>query len=289
MKKLFAILLCILLLAGCAETYDGPTETKQVLSEYEVRHYYSFFDWEAEQSISRSTYAYDIYGNRVRELSYDNGELVQETRMKYDEQGREISRTDIDREGWFPIIEGHNKRTYDEQGRVLSYSYHNGWGVEQSRSTYTYDDEANTMTWSNGEGDSIIYYYDENGLHLRSVSDDGYETIYQYDDRGNRIGWTATKDGVFWGSYEACFDEQSRLIWGTSYDERGVQSSHTTYTYDDEANTTTITKSDGSVRYEYRDGDGRLYLIEDYTSEGELSMVQQYFYRDIRVPANGEE
>ena len=286
MKKLFALVLCVLLLAGCAATCDGPTETTQVLSEYEVRHYYSFSD---ETWTDRNTYAYDIYGNRVRELAYDNGELVQETRRKYDERGNEIAETVIDHEGWIPLIERRTKRTYDEQGRCLSYANYNMWGIKKGETTYTYDDEANTMTWSNGVGDSVTYYYDENGLQLRDVSNDGYETVYQYDDRGNRIGWTSTKDGKFFSRYEAGYDEQSRQIWGILYNENGAQESKTTYTYDDEAHTKTIGRADGGIRIEYYDSEGRRHLIEDYDAEGKLTMVQQYFYQDIRIPANGEE
>lgn len=287
MKKIFAFLLCVLLLTGCAATYDGPTETKEVLTEYEVRHYSPFFD-DSEVDINRSVYAYDIYGNRVRELEYDNGELAQETRTKYDEQGNEVSQTFIDHTGWIPLIERRTKQTYDEQGRVLSYTSYDFWGRKNGESLYTYDDVEHTMTWSNGSGDSVIYYYDEDGVQLRDVSNDGYETIYQYDERGMRIGWTSTKDGEFFSRYEAGYDEQDRLIWGIHYDENGAVASRVTYTYDDEAHTKTIARPDGGTRIEYSDAEGRIHLIEDYDSEGELSMVQQYFYRGILVPAEEE-
>ena len=75
MKKLLSIILCILLLSGCAATYDGPTESKYVLTEYTVTHYYAFFDWAEEVYTSREVYAYDIYGNRVRTMGYRDGEI----------------------------------------------------------------------------------------------------------------------------------------------------------------------------------------------------------------------
>lgn len=289
MKKILAIFLCILLLTGCAATYDGPTEEKPMLSEYQVTHYYGFFGWDEEQSVSRSVYAYDIYGNRVRTLEYDEGELAQETRTTYDEEGRELTRTVIDRTGWFPKIEYRSKQTYDEQGRVLSYTSYDMWGRKNGESLYVYDDEQNSMTWSNDSGDEVTYYYDAEGKQLRDVSNNGYETVYQYDERGNRTGWSSTKDGAFFSRYEAGYDEQNRQIWGIRYDENGAQEAKTTYTYDDEAHTLTIGKDDGGTRIEYSDAEGRIHLIEDYDSEGEISMVQQYTYRDIRIPANGEE
>ena len=77
MKKLIALVLCILLLAGCAKTYDGPTKTVPRLTEYTVDHYYSFFDWEEQHYTSRTVYAYDIYGNRVREMEYRDDCTIQ--------------------------------------------------------------------------------------------------------------------------------------------------------------------------------------------------------------------
>ena len=291
MKRLLSLLLCGLLLSGCAATYDGPTETELVLTEYEVRHYSPFFD-DAEVDINRSVYAYDIYGNRVRELEYDNGELAQETRTTYDEEGRELTRIVIDRSGWIPKIEYRSKQTYDEQGRLLSYSSYDMWGRKNGETLYRYDDEQNTMIWSNSSGDEVTYYYDETGKQLRDVSigvGGAYETVYTYDERGNRTGWTSTKDGKLFSRYEAGYDEQNRLIWGIRYDENGTQEAKTTYTYDDEANTMTTVKDGGGKRVKYYDADGRIHLIEENSEDGKLTMIQQYFYQDIRVPATGEE
>ena len=43
MRKLLSLLLGILLLSGCAATYDGPTRTVPQLTEYTVTHYYYAF------------------------------------------------------------------------------------------------------------------------------------------------------------------------------------------------------------------------------------------------------
>lgn len=289
MKKLLPLLLCILLLCGCSETYDGPTVAKPVLTEYYVKHLSPVTGnfWE-----DRTVFSYDIYGNMVRRMEYTDGELQRVYKYTYDDRGNELSQVCWNHEGWIPYPESRDKTTYDEQGRVLTRVSQDFWGRETGRSTYTYDDENHTKTWESSSGDQVIYYYDGNGVQLRDVSTGiggTYETVYQYDDRGNRTGWTSTKDGEYFNRYEAGYDDQNRQTWGELYDENGELLHRTTYTYDDETNTTTIHKPNGITRVEHYHEDGRLHMIEDYNEEGDLALYQQYTYRDIQVPADREE
>ena len=289
MKKLICLCLCVLLLAGCAATYDGPTEAKPMLTEYTVDNYYSFFDGEEVHHTNRTVYAYDIYGNRVREMEYRDGELADVTNYRYDEKGRQISRTIWDRSGWFPKFVSRTRRTYDEQDRSLSYESYNFWGRVESGSYYSYDDEARTRTYRDENGEiAQITWFDEDGNELRQVSGE-YETVYEYDDRGNRIGWVSYENGVPGDRYEARFDEQNRKIWGGRYDANGQLTSQTEYLYDDEQYTMSYVKNDGGRRVEYYHPDGRLHAVEDYEADGSLTMLQRYYYRDILVPAEGGE
>lgn len=289
MKKLFSLLLAVLLLTGCAATYDGPTETKYALTEYTVTHYSTFFDWAEETYTNRTVYAYDIYGNRARAMEYRDGELESVTNMKYDDRGNLISQRSWDHTHFIPLPDGGRKHTYDELGRILTTVYFDGWGKETSRSTYTYDDEGNTYTWENDEGDQNLYYLDENGNELRVVGNYGYETVYEYDAQGNRTGWISYKDGQLYDSYQARYDDQGRQIWAGRYNAQGELESESTWEYDDEAHTQTLHRPDGYIRIEYYDGDGRIHLIEDYDENGELTMVQMYFYKQIQVPVTREE
>lgn len=283
MKKLITIILCVLLLAGCAESYDGPTETRKILAEYEIRQYSPVDD---EVWTNRSSFSYDIYGNNVRQLCYDGGELESELRWTFDERGNQISEIAIDHSGWIPLINYRMKDTYDEQGRLLTATMYDMWGRKDGGATYTYDDEANTATWRNDRGDQIIYYYDENGREVRNVSSDGSETTFTYDERGNLTGWTSTMGGVIPESYEAGYDAQDRRLWSVLYDETGTEISRTTYDYNEAKS---ITKDSDGSRIDYFDEDGDITLVETYDLDGKLTMVEQYFYRDIQVPADGEE
>ncbi len=290
MKKLLTIFLGILLLAGCAETYDGPTEEVPMLTEYTVTQIYDIPGWEGEQHTSSATYTYDIYGNRVKTMSYDEGELAEVVNMRYDDRGNVIEETRWDHSGWIPYIDRRVKRTYDEKDRQLTYTSYNMFGVEQDRSSRTYDDEDRTSTFE-GSMDRIVYYYDENGLLLHSVGTGAAgtsETFHTYDAAGNSIGWTETLNGEPFGRGEAGYDDQNRLIWSKQYNEQDALYQHITYTYDDEAHTMTTQAKDGDIRIEYYTADGRISLIEDYNDEGELTMYQQYDYRDIRVPTKEE-
>lgn len=287
MKKLLSLLLCILLLSGCAATYDGPTQTVPRLTEYTVDHYYAFFDWEEKHHTDRTLYAYDIYGNRVREMEYRDDELQSVTNRKYDDRGNEISRSDWDHSGWIPKYKGRTEQTYDDQNRQTAYIHYNFWGRQDSASWYTYDDEARTRTWTNDNGDTQTTWFDENGNEIRQT-DGEYEIIYHYDDRGNRIGWESYQNGQYFDRYEAHYDDLDRQIWGGRYDANGNLTSQTEYVYDDEQGVKTYHKNDGGRRVEYYHGDGRPHMIEDYDADGKLTMLQRYYYQDILVPAKEE-
>ena len=287
MKKLICLMLAVLLLAGCAATYDGPTQTVPRLTEYTVDHYYAFFDTEEVHYTNRTVYAYDIYGNRVREMEYRDDELQSVTNRKYDDRGNEISEIYWDHSGWLPKYEGRTEQTYDDQNRQTSYIHYNFWGRQDSGSWYTYDDEARSRTWKNDSGETQTTWFDEEGRELRTVSGE-YETVYRYDDRGNCIGWESYQNGQPFDRYEARYDDLGRQIWGGYYDANGNLSNETEFIYDDAQGIKTYHKNDGGKRVEYFHGDGRPHKIEDYDADGKLTMLQRYYYQDILVPAKEE-
>ena len=284
MKKLLAIFLTILLLSGCAATYDGPTESKYVLTEYEVHH--TVFD--TIDYTNRSQYAYDIYGNRVREMEYQDDELESVVNRKFDHRGNCIREVYWDHSGWLVRFERRVEKTFDEQDRLLSYVVYDLFGRTQSQTHYTYDDESGTRITKDESGIIQTAWLDENGNEIREVAGE-YETVYEYDERGFLTGWISYQNGALLDSYKARYDEQGRQIWGGRYNANGELESQTRWEYDDEAHTCTTYRPNDRVRIEYYDADGRLHYIEDYDDEGTISMVQRYYYTEIQVPADGKE
>lgn len=284
MKKLLCLFFCLTLLCGCARTYDGPTDTVEMLSEYVTVHRSSITgnSWKA-----RTTFAYDIYGNLASHREYRDDELDTVTNYRYDDNGNEKTQTRWDHSGLIPHIDSRTDTTYDDQGRVLTVIHKNMWGAEESRVTYTYDDEnyIKTHTYS-GDGLVTTYYCNENWETLRATNTMGMEDIFTYDENGYLIRTESFQNGVSMGYSVYENDDQGRAIHWANYDENGALYSESTCVYDDEARTMTQTKSDGGIRITYYTPDGRTNLIEDYNKDGDLQLYQQYTFREIRVPAN---
>lgn len=279
MKKLTALILAILLLAGCAETYDGPTETVRVLTGREM----------VQDGESRHVeMAYDLYGNCVSTRYYTENELTVAEKRTFDEMGRQLSETRTDRSGLFPKTLSRTETTYDDQGRVLTQVYLDSAGREQERTEYTYAGNTVTKTIYPG-GLTSVSFYNESGLLLRTVREDiGLEAVYTYDANGNRTASHTYQNGVPDGWSEWAYDEAGRILRFSACDGNGKQLEHYTCTYNDREGTMTQTMSDGTCRVEGYDPDGNILYVEGYDAAGNLVMTQTYTYEDIQVAIREE-
>lgn len=251
MKKLLAIVLCLLLIAGCAETYDGPTELKSVRASREEN--YMDEDGNIYETLW-TEYSYDIYGNLAMEIESRNDEPTLRTVYRYYDDGSTKSCTQYDLSGWFPRMILHAKYTYDDQGRQTSLVQWFGW--EKMEQFTIYDDE-NRIVTTDFDGGRTVAYLDEEGRGIRSetVYDSGHtlliENEYQdrnhivryyengelnliseniYDDQGRYVSWYQTRDGkreLVWRyeygeDYEICYDESIGRTTTTGYNEDGT-------------------------------------------------------------------
>ena len=284
MKKLISLLLCILLLAGCAETYDGPTESKAVLSSIRTTYY---DPTGGASRYARRDYAYDIYGNQVMELEYGircHGEEEKpylKTIRSFDDNGNCTRQRQYDVSGLFPRKLADVRYEYDDRGRMTA---HLDALEEQYSWTAVYDDEAHTMTATYPHAVSVSFF-DEHGNTIRqeTVFENGETSgiIYEFDAQGNRIS--------------AC------------YDETGGTTLHA-YTYDDQGRVLTVTETTAEgtkalFRYEYRDdctiqhnfdgttivtacnADGSIHYQYFTDSTGRATKDTMYEYTEIQVPA----
>ena len=283
MKKLIALILSILLLTGCTAAYDGPTESAWVVTEWAEEHYYTFLDTMEVLSSQRIVCAYDIYGNPVRYMKYQDNELQSVTKLKYDDRGNCIREVSWDHSGLIALPDSRIIRTYDDQNRQTSCVTYNFWGRQESGTWYTYDDEARTQTRKTDSGDSQITWFDENGNEIRVVSGE-YESIYRYDDRGNYICKELFKNGQPIQRYEARYDEQNRQIGYGWYDSDGNLTFQSESLYDELGRKTGIVEyEDGTLvtttelRY---DDQNRKIWGETHDADGRLTNHWEYIYDD---------
>ena len=286
MKKIFSLLLVILLLAGCAETYDGPTEEIFVVSATRTSHY----GFTEEDTLYHQTdYSYDIYGNQVMELEYgirfhdEEAEPHLKTLRTFDENGNCTRQRQYAVSGLIPKKLVDIRYEYDEKGRMTA---HLDQMQEQYSWTAVYDDEARTMTCTYPHAVSVSFF-DEHGNTVRQ------ETTFQNGETSSII-------------FEFRADGQ-RI--SARYDETGGTTLFT-YAYDDQGRLLTVTETTDSgtreiVRYEYQDDctiqynfDGT-HIVTAYNadgcitheyhadSSGYVTMDTQYYYTEIQVPKEG--
>ena len=287
MKKLISLLLCILLLAGCAETYDGPTESKAVLSSVRTTYY---DPTGGDSQYARTDYAYDIYGNQVMELEYsirshdEEAEPHLKTIRAFDEHGNITRQRQYDVSGLIPRKLVDIRYEYDDRGRMTA---HLDQMEEQYSWTAVYDDEARTMTCTYPHAVSVSYFDDRgNTIRQETVFENGDTSgiIFEFDANGNRIS--------------------------ARYEETGGTTLHS-YTYDDQGRVLTITETtDGGTellfRYEYRDdctiqynhdgtkivttcnADGSEHYRYYTDSTDHITKDSMCYYTEIQVPIKEE-
>lgn len=283
MKKIIPLLLAAALLAGCVQTYDGPTEAKSVLTRTQTTYLYE------ESQYQRTDYAYDIYGNEVMVLEYsirvhdEADEPYLKTRRTFDENGNITRQRQYDVSGLFPRKIVDIRYEYDDLGRMTA---HLDAMEEQYSWTAVYDDDANSMTctyphavsvsyfdehgntvrqettFQNGETSSIIFEFRADGQRISARYDEvGGTTLYSYayDDQGRVLTVTETKDG------------ETREMFRYEYqDDCTIQ-----YNFDG-THIVTAYNADGCITHKYH-----------ADSSGYVTMDTQYYYTEIQVPKEG--
>lgn len=285
MKKLLALTLCLLLLAGCAApaVYDGPTQSAWVLTE--------MFTTYSGGDTARTVHAYDSYGNQVHTKSYSNDDLEREYQYRYDDRGNLVSSVSWDHTGLFSFLPWNRVRyTYDDQNRLLTTIYRNGFFLKTGSNAYTYDDEANTVYWE-GTNNTQTTYLNENGDPIRVVTYSApagteIETLYEYDELGRNTKTVDYSNGICSSTMEERWDDRDRILERSFYDTDGTVFSRTTYEYTE--NTVTTQDLDGYKTVEHLRPDGQLEKREQFYPSGELRAVTEYTYTEIQIPAKEE-
>ncbi len=308
MKKLLALALCILLLSGCAATYDGPRSEKTVISEF-IQELHNPVTGHVDTK--RTVYAYDIYGNIAQTLEYQNGEETAKTVFTYDDRGNLLKRTRYSLEGWFPRRSSQAEFTYDDQNRITAEIY------ADAKYEYIFDDEARTCTKLQNGGviEETVYNAAGHKLSEKSWLNGGWHLIeYTWDSAGNPLTRheTDSEGHNYFVRYE--YDEQGNTVFQEIDDNGQHKVLRVEYEYDSQGRPlrvfeVTDTSRSEKSRREYLDDNGSYTLwlggLRSYTrmydAEGNEIETIHYInktdlvgirkvsvYTQIQVPAKEE-
>lgn len=279
MKKLLAIVLCLLLLAGCAETYDGPAELKSVRDSREEN--YMDEDGNIYETLW-TEYSYDIYGRLAQTVETVNGEPSLRTVYRYYDDGSRKSETQYDLTGLLPWPTLHAAYTYDDQGRQTSLIQWYNW--EKTEQITTYDDENRTVT-TVFDGGTTIVQLSEEGKSLRSETTyaDGTTGLIEHEYRGSTHITTYYRNGGLEKIYENTYDDQGReLTWSECED--GTWELIWRWEYGEGYKTCYYGQIDLIITTDYND-DGTVKAIVETDEHDNITRRVIYRYTDIRVPA----
>ena len=283
MKKLLCLMLCIILLSGCAATYDGPTVEKSVLASIQTTYYGT--DGDASQ-YGLTEYSYDIYGNQVIELEYhirshgENAEFYLKTIRTFDEKGSCTRQRQYDVSGLFPRKLVDIRYEFDEKGRMVS---HQDKLDPQFSWTAIYDDEARTMTCTYPHAVSVSFF-DEHGWTVRQETtfEDGETSaiISEFRSDGQRVSTQYVENGgVTLHSYT--YDDQGRVLTKSATTD-GATRELIRYEYGE--NYMIQYNADGTkIVTSYHD-DGSLHHIYHTDSHERITTDEIYSYIAIQVP-----
>lgn len=227
MKKLIPLLLAVLLLAGCAAGYDGPTREKQVIAEFTKELHSSVTD---RVDHERLVYTYDIYGNIAQSLEYRNGEETAKTVYTYDERGNLLTETRYDISGWFPQRSRHCEYTYDEKNRLTAEL------CEDVQYEYIFDDGARTCTrLENGVVTELICYDDSGEVLSKTAYDGNYWLLTEYtrDDQGRPLVTRSTDSDGLERIWRSEYDEHGNTIYHEAIENGTRTEQRRTYEYDE--------------------------------------------------------
>ena len=252
----------ILSTATYADSYRG--ETTFVYDELgRESERFIVTSWDGEDTINGyACMEYDIWGNLVCERYEDGG--------------------DVSREYLY---------TYDEYGRMTSYTYRSNYGTDTT--VYTYDGNGNVIrteaTYDDGTTSVTEYVRDENGYTIleRGYGSNGqvtYTEEYTRDEQGRTVKEIYTYGSGSSSIYTYTWDSKGRMIHSEVISESGTTVTDDTYDKGGRLVRSTTRSEDGNsvAVYQY-DARGNMVRSE-YTSEsGYYSVTENTFDEKDRL------
>lgn len=159
---------------------------------------------------SYTTFKYDKNGNLITTASEDARGYIVET-FTYDSKGRALTSLSTEDDEFF----NKSTYTYDAKGRMTGLEFEEAGGYKASE-TNTYDSKGlllSSVSASSDHTSKNVYYYDANGLRIKTESTvDGKKSTtyeYEYNKRGDLLKetWISTAN--------------TKMVYGYYYDELG--------------------------------------------------------------------
>jgi len=192
-------------------------------------------------------------GNAITIKAFDeDGDLEEEDRIKYDEQGRVLEEVKLDEDG---KTINRNVYGYSEKGKLLNKTEYVGEDGSYTKTTLEYDEQHNLIseTQVTGKGNLV------------------HRIVYQYNEQGDRVAWQNNNH-----VHRVVYDDQRRPVSEETknrmnnllenfteykYDEHGLVMEERTFSLGDqyqiEAGVFGGSSSDFVItRYEYEFYDG---------------------------------
>jgi len=182
-------------------------------------------------------YYYDDYGREKLTEEYMEGEVVCSTSVTHTESGRELL---------YSYPEGRTVtvlETLDEFGNLLSREFIEDGEVEY-RTDYTYDDQGRLLSYTTvytyeGSPLSCTYEYDDLGNQVMVYEYTGDQLMGQtqreFDDQGRKTKAVYTDMLSDWG-YTYVYTWEGNTETAVQYDSDGTESRKTITAYDESGN-----------------------------------------------------
>lgn len=211
MKKLFALLLCAVLILCLCACSSKPEEQANPYRPVSYRNEY--FENGVLTSQDLTEYRYDEQGFQIEAVYYEDGMQKRTNLYENDAYGNVLKVTSIT-DTSANLYE--NKLTLDDQNRVLRQEEYVD-GVLSSTMEYSYDNQGNIA--------SEIYTIMEDGTvtHVRHRE-------MTYDRKGNLLREICTLND---GSYIQYDHKDGRRVKSTRFEPNGEISQYWEYTYND--------------------------------------------------------
>ena len=182
-------------------------------------------------------YYYDDYGREKLTEEYMEGEVVCSTSITYTDSGRELL---------YSYPEGRTVtvlETLDEAGNLLSREFIEDGQVEY-RTDYTYDEEGRLLSYTTvytqeGSPLSCSYEYDDQGNQILVYEYTGDQLVGQtqreFDNQGRKVKAVYTDMLSDWG-YTYVYTWEGSTETAVQYDSDGTESRKTITAYDESGN-----------------------------------------------------